>query len=253
MKLRIFNSDPRYGRAKLVEPTTLGYLYAAAVVDSVWSPIIMPSSERSQLLQKLKELSSELERDERVVKATVFRPIVRPPTIWFSSYLKQRKRAGMMVPNFDVIVLVQTTSIATAAEVRTTPAYGALLETMRSKAKTLRVMTARNVRRIADVDTSINGLFLFNHFAADDPEMMRELWDYLADWYARETGLANSVALSSLEPEQFDYAIINWARWDIGPVRHFWHQLSKWSFWSYVTVNLERNRAGSMPIYCRLA
>ena len=33
-------------------------------------------------------------------------------------------------------------------------------------------MVARNVRRIGDVDTTRQGLFLFNHFAAGDPAVM---------------------------------------------------------------------------------
>jgi hypothetical protein len=50
-------------------------------------------------------------------------------------------------------------------------------------------MAARNVRRSGDVDTSTDGLFLFNQFVADDPDVMLELWDYLAGWHAAETGL----------------------------------------------------------------
>ena len=113
-------------------------------------------------------------------------------------------------------------------------------------------MTARNAKRIADLDTSRRGLFLFNHFAADDARVMLQLWEYLADWYEKETGLDNSVALVPRRKGS-DYAVVNWARWDASPLRHFCHQLSKKSFWSYVTANLEANHAGSMPIYCRLA
>jgi hypothetical protein len=82
--------------------------------------------------------------------------------------------------------------------------------------------------------------------------MMRQLWEYLADWFAKETSSRIQRA-SPLDPEQSVYAIIDWARWVTNPARHFWHQLSKCGFWTYVTVNLEKHRAGSMPIYCRLA
>jgi hypothetical protein len=54
MELRIFNPDPKYTSAKLVEPTMRGYLYAAANVNSGWSPIILPSASRSRLLDKMK-------------------------------------------------------------------------------------------------------------------------------------------------------------------------------------------------------
>jgi hypothetical protein len=36
-------------------------------------------------------------------------------------------------------------------------------------------MAAQNVGRIRVVDTTSDGLFLFNHFAADDREVMLEL------------------------------------------------------------------------------
>lgn len=252
MELHIANPDPKYAKAKLIEPTTRGYIYVAAAVSPRLLPIILPGAKRSRLLARLKELARELKRDERVVEATVFRAIVLPPTIWFSSYLKERKRASMQVANFDVMVLIQTTSPATAREVQTTPAYDALVEAIRSKAKALYIVAAHNVKHIGDVDTTRKGLFLFNHFAADDADVMFELWDYLADWYAKETGLTNSVAMAPLDGEKSDYAIVNWARWETGPLRHFWRQLSKKSFWRYVTVNLETNRAGSMPVYCRL-
>ena len=41
-------------------------------------------------------------------------------------------------------------------------------------------MTARNVRRVRDADTSRPGLFLFSYFVGDDPGPAVELRDYLA-------------------------------------------------------------------------
>ncbi len=114
-------------------------------------------------------------------------------------------------------------------------------------------MPARNVRRTGDVETTQEGLFLFNHFVADNRDVMLELWDYLAGWYAAETGLQTSVALMPIAAHPGDFTIVNWARWDVHPLRHFWHQLSKRSFWKYVTINLDVNRAASLPVYFRLA
>jgi hypothetical protein len=175
-----------------------------------------------------------------------------PPTARMSSYLKARG-AAVHVADFDVMVLIQTTSPATAREVRASTAVEAMLRAIQGKARTVRVMTARNARRIADVTIDGRGLFLFNHFAANDAAQMLELWEYLAGWYVAETGLRNSVAMVPLEGERSDYAIVNWARWDESPLRHFWRQLAKRSFWRYVPPNLEANHAASMPIYCRLA
>ncbi len=251
-ELRIVNPDSKYPKAKLIEPTMLGYLYIAASVQPGPIPLVLPSAERSRLLMRLKELARGIERLDAVVKVTVFRAIVMPPTARFSSYLKERGDS-LHLANFDVAALIQTTSPATTHEVQATPAYGALVEAIRGKAKAVHVMAARNARRIGDVDTTRQGLFLFNHFAADDADVMLQLWDYLAGWYAVETKLDNSVAMVPLDGEPSDYAIVNWARWDVSPLRHFWQQLSKKSFWRYVTANLEANCAGSMPIYYRLA
>jgi hypothetical protein len=129
--------------------------------------------------------------------------------------------------------------------------FVALVEMSRQRARRVYVMPAHNVRRIGDVDTTRDGLFLFNHFAADDPDVMLELWDYLAGWYAAETGLRTSIAMMPISHQANDFTIVNWARWDVHPLRHFWHQLSKRSFWKYVTVNLDANHAALMPIYCR--
>jgi hypothetical protein len=74
-------------------------------------------------------------------------------------------------------------------------------------------IAAGNVRRVGDVDKSRPGLFLFNHFAGDDPGLAVELWDYLAGWYEAETGLDNSTLLGPLEGEESDYLMINHARW----------------------------------------
>jgi hypothetical protein len=149
--------------------------------------------------------------------------------------------------------LIETGSPATAELIESTESFGRLMDAIRARAGDVRVTVARNARRIGDVDTTRQGLFLFNHFAADDPKVMLQLWDYLAGWYEKETGLDNSVALTPVDEQDSDYAVINWARWDENPLKHFWHQLSKRSFWDYVTTNLDANCAASMPIYCRLA
>jgi hypothetical protein len=251
-KLRILNADAKYSKVKLIEPTSLGYIYIAAAVQPSPIPLVLPSAKRARLLARLHEMVKEIEQLNEVIEATVFRTVVVPPTSLFNPYLKER-RFAIHIPDFDLALLVQTKSPEAARNLPTTASYAAVMETIRAHAKSVFVMAARNARRIADVDTTRNGLFLFNHFAADDPLMMQELWEYLADWYVKETGLENSVALVPLEGERSDYAIVNWARWDVSPQRHFWHQLAKKSFWQYVNTNLVVNRAGSMPVYLRLA
>ena len=253
--LRIVNPDPRYGKVPLIEPTTLGYIYMAARIGSGTGPVVWPAANRDIVIQNLITLAGELERVEQVVKATVFRAIVRPPTARLSDHL-QRHRVLVRIADFDVMILVQTSSVAAIRDVEATGEYRALAAALRaatSASRDLFIMNARNVRRIADDDTSRGGLFLFNHFVAGDRQIILDLWDYLADWYRVETGLDNSVALGPPSGELADYAIVNWARWDNAPLVHFWRQLSKRSFWRYVVANLNANDAAAMPVYCRVA
>jgi hypothetical protein len=114
-------------------------------------------------------------------------------------------------------------------------------------------MAARNAKRVGDVDKTRQGLFLFNYFVADDARVMLQLWDYLAGWYAVETGLDNSTLLVPLEGERSDYLAINNARWDESLPRFLWRQFSRKSFRTYVLANLEANRVGAMPVLYRLA
>jgi hypothetical protein len=249
---RIVSAEVGPPLPNLIEPTTLGYLYLGAAVAPRSLPFVLPNARRARVLRNVKRLAATLASLDGVIDATVFRAIVAPPTARFSAYLKARHGA-IPVANFDIVVLVRTNSVAEAGQLQETAAYRNLIDALRDEARTVHAMAARNVRRIADVDTTRQGLFLFNHFAAADPQMMLTLWDYLAGWFVAETGLRNSVALAPLAGENADYAIVNWARWEVNPITHFAGMLLKPSFWKYVTANLDANNAASMPVYCRLA
>lgn len=249
---RIVNRDSKHPKANLVAPNQLGYLYVGAAIAPGPLPFVLPNARRKQVLRKAKALAAELASSSGVVDATIFRAIAIPPTTAFSAFLKAR-RATIPIATFDVIALVRTTSIDEAKKIQASAAFCNLVDALRADAQRNFVIAARNVRRIADVDTSTQGLFLFNHFASANPDLMLKLWDYLAGWYVMETGLRNSVALAPLPDERNDYAIINWARWDSNPIAHFAGMLSKPSFWNYVTANLDGNDAAAMPVYCRLA
>jgi hypothetical protein len=154
---------------------------------------------------------------------------------------------------FDVVVLVETASTASAREVQGMLEYKELMGTLRGTAKRLHVLAARNAKRVGDVDRTRPGVFLFNYFVADDTAVMLELWDYLAGWYAVETGLDNSILLVPLEDESSDYQAINHARWDESLPLVMFRQLAKRSFWTYVLANLDANHVGAMPVLYRLA
>src|SRR4051794_5554968 len=122
MEPRIVNPDPAYPKAELIEPTALGYVYVAAAVRPGRLPFVLPSGKRSALLKQVKKLAHTVEQLDDVVKVSVFRAIVMPPTARTSSYVKEHKRAEH-VANYDVLCLVQTTSPASAQGVRMAPAF----------------------------------------------------------------------------------------------------------------------------------
>lgn len=250
MELHLVNTESGRPKPELLEPRHSGYLYVAAAVHPGTGPFVLPNACRARVLRRVQQAVPDLERIGEVIQVTVYRAVLRPPTASFSPYLKRRR--GLRRANFDVMVLIETTSPDTARVVRKMPAFAQFMNCLYATTSAVYVMAASNVRRIDDVDLDRKGLFLFNHFAADDPGVMVELWDHLAGWYVAETGLRNSVALRPLDGEPADYAIVNWAEWNVTPLRHFWHQLGKRSFWRYVAANLEANHAASMPVYCRM-
>lgn len=215
MEPRIANANPDYARAALIAPTTHGYLHLAAAVRPGRLPLVVPNAERRELVQRVAGLARDLAQLAPVVRTAVFRARVMPPVGRQSAYLRERG-AAVRLPDFDVVVLVETTSPETAREVQATPAYDTLVAALTAAAEHTHVMAACNAKRVGDVDTSRQGLFLFNYFVADDAEVALQLWDYLAGWYAAETGLDNSLVLRPLAGAPADYAFVNFARIDAG-------------------------------------
>jgi len=249
-ELQLVYFDRHYPPVKLIEPTALGYIHIAAEVQPRSLPfsLFMPQArQKSELLAALKALAQPLEQLDAVEKVTVFHASVMLP-IERLSYIKQRKDT-IHIPQFDIVVLIETKSVLATRDVQTTPAYRTLVDTLTRKAEHMHIVTARNAKRIADVDKTLPGLFLFNYFVADDVEVMLQLWDYLAGWYAVETGLDNSTLLVPQEGESSDYLAINHARWDVSLLRILWREFSTATFTTYLQENLDANRVGSMPVW----
>jgi hypothetical protein len=194
MALRIVNPQPNYPPVKLIEPAPLGYLHVAAVVDPPRGRIPFPgnSPQKAALLTRLTSLARQLERLSTVEKATVYRAILIAPP---SGYAKQQPT---QLARYDVVVLIETTSPEVTGEVQTVEPYKLLVAAVQDAARDVHMMAARCVKRVADVDKTRQGLFLFNYFVADDAAVALQLWDYLAGWYAVETGLRNSTVLELL-------------------------------------------------------
>jgi hypothetical protein len=247
MQLQILGSSDRYPRARLAEPPPRGYLHLAAVVSPPVGPAPFPRTgpEKTRLLQRLKALSTELANHEGVERADVFTAVVVPPPVGYA------RRSDVHHARYDVVVLVETTSPEDIGKVQVSDAYQQIHDALAGASSDLHVMPARCVKSLGDVDKSRPGLFLFNYFVAEDPAVALELWDYLAGWYTRQTGLTNSTVLQPIEGA--DYAFVNHARWDYGVPRFLLQQVTRPSFRRYVLANMLVNRTGAMPLLYHLA
>ncbi|MDQ6637017.1 MAG: hypothetical protein M3Y62_04430 [Candidatus Dormibacteraeota bacterium] len=246
MEPTIVNPSPKWPPARLRDPLPFGYIHVAAAVQppaQPGPPFPRPRARRKALLDRLKGLAADLMRLDEVEKATVYRAALVPP-------------AGGGEPashpaRFDVAALIETSSPSEIAKVQAAEPYQQLLEAVQEVAQYVHLMAARCTRLLGDVDKSRPGLFLFNHFTTEEPQVALELWERLAGWYAVETGLDNSTLLQPIG--EADYVFVNHARWDQSLPRLMLEQFARPSFRSYVLANLRANRTVSMPVLYRLA
>jgi hypothetical protein len=251
MPLALAHPDPRYGKVRLIEPASLGYLHLAADVQASHrtGPVLRRSRDKQQVLGVLKWQARQLGQLDAVERATVFDALAFAPS---GGYVKGRS-APLPAAWFDVVVLVETVSPEAASEVRAAAQYQALAGTLTEQARRVHQVAASNVRRVGDVDKTRPGLFLFNYFVDEDPALALELWDYLAGWYEAETGLENSTLLAPLAGEPSDFVLINHARWDQSLPVFMARQLPKRTFRSYLLANMSAHHLAAMPVLYRLA
>lgn len=137
----------RFPEARLVEPTTSGYLLVAAEIDR--RPMVLPDSRgKRRLLRHLTRLLSTLEADERVLEAHAFDGLLAPPGR--GELLKHRP--GVPVARFDLAVLVETTSPATAAALEAERPWAELVAAVEAASRRSYHLRGHNVRRMGPVD-----------------------------------------------------------------------------------------------------
>lgn len=260
--------DARYRPVTLAEPAPHGYLYvAASVAPPVGPPFPVPNARRSALLSRLKALAADLEGSPSVVRATVFQGALLPPPSTALESLPAGAIPGLTPSppsdpgpvaaaagpfRADVVVLVTAASPSALPGVRDSPAFRSLIDAVGAVAPgAFRVVAARCAKRIADVEPSPRGVFIFNHFTTEDPAPGLALWDHVAGWYAKETGLANSLVMVPLEPAP--WAFVNHARWDCGLGTLARRQFAKASFRTFVLANLRAGGIVASPALYRLA
>jgi hypothetical protein len=237
----------RFPPAKLVEPTTSGYLLLAAEVDR--RPMFLPNSRaKRRLLRRAGGLLAALRTDERVLDVNLFDGILAPARP--GEVLKHRP--DVPIARFDLAVLAETTTPQAAAELEDEPPWKELAGVIQAASRRGYRLRAHNVRRMGPVDHRRQGVFLFNYFYADRTDLNLAAWQYTAGWFRDQTGLDNSTVLLPDDTSEPRYRLVNHARWDrlrdVLPALIF-----KRSFHTYVLEHFRVNQVAAMPVLYRLA
>lgn len=246
-QVRVIGADQGYTSATLTEPTTHGYLLLAAETSRrpAWLPNPRP---KKVLLDRCRRACAALRSDPSVLDATVFDAIVIPPGR--GAFLRRRP-GEVHIARYDLVVLVETTTPDDADTLRRSDAWTELTRAVHHAATHTLEVTATNVRRMGDVDHTLDGVFLFNYFFADDTDQNIAVWEHTAGWWQHETGLDNSEVLLP-RPGETDYTIINHCRWD--HLTDFLPSLLlERSFHTYLQANFDANDVAPIPILYRRA
>jgi hypothetical protein len=237
------NPTPAYDPPAFPAPPRAGYLHVAATIaPPTGPPFVRPHAARSQLLAHLTQHADELERLDAVTRVSVYRAVLVPPA----------DRGAGHQARYDVAVLVETNTPEALDDIGAEAPYQQMLAAITAAASDVHVMAARCQRYLGDVDRDApGGLFLFNHFIADDLAATTELWEQLAGWYVRKTGLDNSILLAPIGSA--DYVLVNHARFDKSLLRLAAEQFLRPSFHRYVRANLRAHSTVAMPVLYRLA
>ena len=196
-ELTIVNQHLRFPTVTLVEPSPSAFIHIAAEVDA--RPAFLPNSgKKKRAVMRCKECCHQLRSAPGVLDASVFDAILIPPGR--GEFIKKRK-GKVHIARFDVAILIECESLDAAELLRTHPAYTELVQLIFSAASLVHQITATNVRRIAPVDHSRGGVFLFNYFFADSVDQNLSVWNYTAGWFQAETGLDNSTVLLPIDPQ----------------------------------------------------
>lgn len=247
--LKIVGPKDQFPEVTLIPPVQSGYLMLALEVDRR-PPVgfFVQSKRKTRLIEQLKALAEDLRSKSDVLDASVFKAVIIPPGR--GAFLK--KRPQVAIARFDVVMLIEFTSLAEVERFRNTPQWQAALATAQQNARTSVNIAATNTRHIGPVDHSRDGVFLFNFFYADSLETNLKVWNYTAGWFQDQTGLDNSAVLLPKDASKLPYTIINHCRWDrlrdILPAILF-----NKSFKPFVLNNFEANKTAAIPILYKLA
>ncbi|MDN5917347.1 MAG: hypothetical protein L0I76_19995 [Pseudonocardia sp.] len=219
------DNSPGYGRPSFEEPTTDHFLYAGWCVDPPTRlPIVRRSDKREQLIDRCRTYAAATESQEGVVSATVYQTEIIPPL------------PG--TPRYDVLTLIRTR----------TPDRLAGVQTDLRDLEPDSVMPARNIRRIADTDSTRSATFLFNHFTAQDPSTALEAFDQVAGWFPDSLGVDNTTLLQPTDQAASPYVFVNYVRVPHGARGFLLAMLTRPSFHTHVRRVLREHDMAALPL-----
>lgn len=247
-ELTIVNTHLQFPVVTLTDTSPSVFIHLAAEVDA--RPVFFPNSlTKKRVLAQCKDLCKQLQVVSGVVDARLFEAILIPPG---KGEFIQKREGKVHIARFDIAVLIECQNSDIAQSLRDNLVYKELTRRISNVASFTHEILATNARRIAPVNYSNGGVFLFNYFFADRVDQNIAVWDYTAGWFQAETGLDNSVLLLPTDPAQSKYTLINHCRFDnLGQVLP--SIIFKKTFHSFVLANFAANNVGPMPILYRLA
>lgn len=248
--LKIVNKQLQFKSVSLIEPTTNFYLHIAAEIDQSPFPVFMTTSfKKKNLINEAKQWCKELENEDDIVSAVVFKAILIPPGK--GKFLTEQP-GKVQTAKYDFAILIETTSPEKIESIKNSTEYNRIESMIKKISTNIHVITATNIKHINPVNHQKQGVFLFNYFYANNLQQNLDIWEYTAGWFQQETGLDNSTVLLPINQEKSKYTIINHCRWnkmsDILPSLIF-----KKSFHSYVLDNFYVNKVAAMPVLYKIA
>lgn len=235
----------------LKPPNSFGYIAIATEIERT-SPFVSNSPEKKKLLTELKSLCKELKQSSTSIsRADVFDAFIIPPGTKEGRRLIQEKNYDIHIATFDVVILIECTSVEDALLLRESENLNNILNLVKIQSTHTNTMTYKNVKRIDEVSKDSDGIFLFNFFYSEDTKTLLDVWEYTAGWWTQKANLTNSTPLQPVSVGS-QYNLVNHCRWDklldVLPSLIF-----KPSMKNFVLKNFEANNIVAMPILYKLA
>lgn len=247
--LKIVNAHLKFPKVRLQPPNESGYLLLALEVDDKAPLFITESNKKKEVLKKSKALLKTIQQIDYVHNTALFKARFIPPGR--GGFIK--KRANQVhIAQYDVVILIETTEYTDLDRLKKQIDVIQLEKLAIENSGHLHIATAKNIRRMGDVNHDKQGVFLFNFFYADNVAQNLKVWEYTAGWFQDQTGLDNSTLLRTQNDDKRLYSVINHCRWDkLSDILPF--LIFKATFKTYVLANFEVNNTTPIPILYKLA